>query len=243
MILPGIFDHMEESRDNPALLVRRLNAAPMKTPLGLASGDTCVQETSISGDSPTGRSGLPASDLDLLRSAAKGASAAFRELVDRHSPGLFRLAQWLSGNRADAEDVLQETFTGAFKGMSRFDGRAAVKTWLTQILIRQASKMRHRRSRYRFPARPDPSGGGSAPVGESAEPSIASGTITIDQRIDLANMIQELPEDHRQIILLREIDGMSYEEIAQTLNIPRGTVESRIHRARAGLRKLLGGYE
>ena len=183
---------------------------------------------------------MSANDLDLLRSSAQGDSAAFRELVDRHSSGLFRLAQWLVGNRADAEDVLQETFTGAFKGMSRFNGRASVKTWLTQILIRQASKMRSRRGRLRPTAQPDPSGGGSAPGGE---PSVASATTSVDQRIDLAAMIQQLPEDHRQVVLLREVEGMSYEEIAQTLGIPRGTVESRIHRARAGLRKLLSSYE
>jgi len=208
---------MEETRDNPALLDR----PPMKA-------------------SSSRSSGLSASDLDLLQSAVKGDSSAFRELVDRHSEGLFRLAQWLSGNRADAEDVLQETFTGAFKGMSRFAGRASVKTWLTQILIRQASKMRHRRGRMKIAAHPDPSGGGS---GGASEPCVGSGMTTVDRRIDLAAMIQKLPEDHRQVILLREVEGMSYEEISQTLDIPRGTVESRIHRARQSLRKLLSGYE
>jgi len=214
---PVFFNNrMEETRDNPALLDR-----PSKETVSRSSG-------------------LTTSDLDLLQSSAKGNDRAFRELVDRHSDSLFRLAQWLCGNRADAEDVLQETFTGAFKGMSRFAGRASVKTWLTQILIRQASKIRQRRGRMRITAPPDPSGGGS---GGSGEPSVGSKTTTIDQQIDLATMIQQLPEDHRQVVLLREVEGMSYDEIAQTLGIPRGTVESRIHRARAGLRKLLGDYE
>lgn len=183
---------------------------------------------------------MSVSDLDLLRSSANGDHTAFRALVDRHSEALFRLAQWLSGNRADAEDVLQETFTGAFKSMSRFAGRASVKTWLTQILIRQASKMRHRRGRMKIAAHPDPSGGGS---GGAGEPWVNSPVSTVDRRIDLALMIEQLPEDHRQVILLREVEGMSYDEISQTLGIPRGTVESRIHRARASLRKLLTGYE
>jgi RNA polymerase sigma-70 factor (ECF subfamily) len=89
-------------------------------------------------------------------------------------------------------------------------------------------------------AHPDPSGGGS---GGAGEPWVSSPVATVDRRIDLAVMIQQLPEDHRQVILLREVEGMSYEEISQTLGIPRGTVESRIHRARASLRKLLTGYE
>src|SRR5690242_8950183 len=163
---------MEETPDNPALLDR-------PSPKML----------------PSGSSGSTVSDLDLLQLSCKGDGLAFRELVDRHSESLFRLAQWLSGNRADAEDVLQETFTGAFKSMGRFAGRASVKTWLTQILIRQASKMRHRRGRMKIAAHPDPSGGGSGGAGEQW---VNSPMTAVDRRIDLALMIQQLPEDHRQ---------------------------------------------
>jgi len=230
---------MEEIPLNPALLDGPFKSPSVNTIKDLSPGESCISEACISRETPTAGSEGPASDTELLRSSVNGDGGAFAELVDRHSAALFRLAQWLLGNRADAEDVLQETFAGAFKGMARFSGRAAVKTWLTQILIRQASKMRYRRGRLRISAPLDPSGGGSG----GGEPAVASETTNIDRQMDLTAMIQELPEDHRQVILLREVDGMSYEEIAQTLGIPRGTVESRIHRARAGLRKLLGGYE
>jgi len=89
----------------------------------------------------------PATDLELLRAAAGGDRRAFHELVGRHSDGLFRLAVTLSRSRADAEDVLQETLIGAYRGLAKFDGRASVKTWLTQILLRQSARMWHKGKR------------------------------------------------------------------------------------------------
>src|SRR5207302_7695719 len=70
------------------------------------------------------------SDIDLLRQAAAGDGRAFHRLVDRHADRLFRLSVSLVGNSSDAEDVVQETFAGAFKGLRQFEGRASVKTWL-----------------------------------------------------------------------------------------------------------------
>src|SRR4051794_33881789 len=77
------------------------------------------------------------SDIDLLRQAAAGDGRAFHLLVDRHADRLFRLSVSLIGNSSDAEDVVQETFAGAFKGLRQFEGRASVKTWLTRILFTQ----------------------------------------------------------------------------------------------------------
>ena len=177
-------------------------------------------------------------DHDLLRRAAGGERGAFHELVGRHTDGLFRLAVSLSKNRSDAEDVLQETFVGAYRGMARFNGRASVKTWLTQILIRQAAKMCHKTKRSRQAVAIDSPAG--AATGESlSRPSNETAT---DRRLDLTAVIDCLPVDHRQIILLREIQGLSYEEIARVLGVPQGTVESRLHRARAGLKQRLKGY-
>jgi RNA polymerase sigma-70 factor (ECF subfamily) len=80
----------------------------------------------------------------------------------------------------------------------------------------------------------------SAAAGESlARPSAEE---NIDRRIDLTAVINTLPDDHREVILLREVRGLSYEEIAEVLRVPQGTVESRLHRARAGLRQRLKGY-
>jgi len=83
---------------------------------------------------------LEATDLELVRAAGGGDEGAFHALMDRHMKSLYRIAMGLTGNHADAEDVLQETFVGAFKGLRRFDGRSSVRTWLIAILTRQAAK-------------------------------------------------------------------------------------------------------
>jgi RNA polymerase sigma-70 factor (ECF subfamily) len=180
----------------------------------------------------------PAADLALLRAAADGDGRAFHDLVGRHSDSLFRLAVTLCRSRADAEDVLQETLIGAYRGLAKFDGRASVKTWLTQILLRQSAKMWNKGRRMSQAGRIDSPAG--AATGESlARPSAED---DVDRRADLMAAIDALPDDHREVILLREVRGLSYDEIARVLRVPHGTVESRLHRARAGLRQRLKGY-
>jgi RNA polymerase sigma-70 factor (ECF subfamily) len=178
------------------------------------------------------------SDLELLRAAADGDRPAFHVIIERHSPALFRLAVSLSRNRSDAEDVVQETFVGAFRGMSKFNGQASVKTWLTQILIRQAARMWHSTRRVREAVAID-----AVPGASGVEVlSVASTVADADRRMDLMAVIQTLTEEHRQVIILREVQGLSYEEMARALGVPQGTVESRLHRARAGLKQRLKGY-
>jgi RNA polymerase sigma-70 factor (ECF subfamily) len=84
-------------------------------------------------------------DLNLVRRAVQGDSRAFHELVDRHAQSLYRLAVSLSGNSADAEDLVQECLAGAYKGLARFEGRSSVKTWLTRILVTQVARWRRSR--------------------------------------------------------------------------------------------------
>ena len=89
--------------------------------------------------SGSGESVLEPIDLDLWKAAVHGDHGAFHTLVDRHARGLFRVAVSLSASRSDAEDICQETFAAAFKGLKGFDGRASIKTWLTRILMRRAA--------------------------------------------------------------------------------------------------------
>jgi RNA polymerase sigma-70 factor (ECF subfamily) len=172
-----------------------------------------------------------ADDIQLLHRAAGGDEAAFHRLVDRHAQALYRLAFSLIGNTADAEDVLQETFIGAFRGLGGFEARASVKTWLTRILLTQAAKWR--REGKRHPVQP---------IGEN-QPAGASGPgETVDRRIDIHAALQQLTPEHREILVLREFEHLAYEQIAQVLGVPRGTVESRLHRARLELREKLHAY-
>ena len=181
-------------------------------------------------------------DRELLRRASEGDQAAFRELLGRHARYLYGIAHSLTRNPADAEDLVQETWIGAIR--STFRGEASVRTWLVSILVRQVATLRRskRRSKWRlvlpwFSGRDAESD--SSPEAEPAVPPATSGS---EARMDLSRMLETLSPEHREVIVLRELEGLSYEEMAVTLGVPRGTVESRLHRAREQLRSRFEGY-
>ncbi len=186
----------------------------------------------MSGELQSSRSNGPeVTDAELLRRVAGGDGRAFRQLVDAHADRLYRLAHSLVGNASDAEDVVQETLTGAFRGAAKFEGRSSVKSWLTRILMTQAAKFWRDRHGKR-----------DAALVNEYESSAAGPTGAVDAKIDLQACLQKLTAEHREVLVLREIDGMSYEEAAEALGVPRGTVESRLFRARAELRRRLNEY-
>jgi RNA polymerase sigma-70 factor, ECF subfamily len=181
-------------------------------------------------------------DKELLRRAGQGDQTAFRELLDRHARYLYGIAHSLTRNPADAEDLVQETWIGAIR--STFRGDASVRTWLVSILVRQAAALRRskRRSKWRlvlpwFSGRDVES---DALPGD--EPAASSSIPGSEARMDLSRMLETLSPEHREVIVLRELQGLSYEEIATELSLPRGTVESRLHRAREQLRTRFEGY-
>jgi RNA polymerase sigma-70 factor (ECF subfamily) len=170
----------------------------------------------------------------LVRQIGHGDEAAFRELVNRQSRYLYGIAYSMSGNAADAEDLVQETFVAVLN--SAFRGESAVRTWLVQILVRRAAMLRRSRKRRSTWVQRD------AATDNAAVAPRTSGTAGAEAKLDLAVMLERLSPEHRQVIVLREIEGLSYEEIADALGVPRGTVESRLHRARADLRERFKGY-
>jgi RNA polymerase sigma-70 factor (ECF subfamily) len=150
---------------------------------------------------------------------------------------MYRLAYMLIGSAADAEDVLQETWAGAFKSLRRFEGRSTVRTWLTRILTTQVALWRRKR-RGGIVSLDDAPG---AEADALPRPE-ASASRQSDWQADLTVALAKLTIDHREVIVLREVEGLSYDEIAEALRVPRGTVESRLHRARGELRKHLSAY-
>ena len=172
-------------------------------------------------------------DAELLRRMPSDPTA-YRELVGRHARYLYGIAFSLSGNAADAEDLVQETFAATLT--SEFRGEAVVRTWLVQILVRRAAMLRR--------GRKHPAIAGRIGLSDEATPAKtpASGVAGSDARLDLAVMLEALSPEHRQVIVLREIEGLSYDEMAAALGVPRGTVESRLHRARAELRRRYQEY-
>ena len=180
------------------------------------------------------------SDSDLLAQIGRGDQAAFRTLLDRHARYLFGVAHAMSGSTADAEDLVQETLMGAVTSAGKFRGESSVRTWLVRILINRVRMWRRSGKRHEGTVRLDDAHASGSP----GEPASAGGPVAsaVDAKLDLTQMLAQLSPEHRQVIILRELQGMTYEEMAQALEVPRGTVESRLHRAREELRKRFKGY-
>jgi RNA polymerase sigma-70 factor (ECF subfamily) len=178
-------------------------------------------------------------DLALVRLARDGDDQAFHALIDRHARSLFRAALSLSHNRADAEDLMQETMLGAYRGLKNFAGRSSVRSWLLQILTRQGAKAWYR-SRHNRATRPLED---SDPHREPGRPPTAADrpAASVDQRLDVIDVLKCLSPAHREVLVLRDVQGLSYQEIAEVIGVPRGTVESRLSRARAEFRRWYEG--
>lgn len=189
-----------------------------------------------------GKALVQPTDLDLIRRAAGQDQQAFAVLVGRYAQSLYRLAYVMVGSAADAEDVLQETLVGAYRGLANFEERSSVKTWLSRILVRQAAHLLRSRKTRRGRLTKSMDGPVAPP---SDDPGMASGPgdEAVRRKMDVAAALKTLSPEHREIILLREFQGLAYEEIAQVLDVPRGTVDSRLSRARRELQQRLKDYE
>lgn len=187
-------------------------------------------------------------DQCLVNRAQAGDVRAFEALVRRHERWVFTLALRMVGNRGDAEDVAQEVFLKAYRGLSGFRGGSRFSTWLYAIASHHC--LNHLAARDSRARRAERSAG--SPAGRRGEPPSAldrvadatPGPDAVLERRELRRMIQhellQLAEHHRIVLILRDIQGMSYEAIAATLGVELGTVRSRLHRARMELKARLG---
>jgi RNA polymerase sigma-70 factor, ECF subfamily len=178
--------------------------------------------------------------LSRVRWAQRGDDSAFDELVRHYEAELRGAALFLTGQPSDADDIVQETFIAAYEGLGRFEGKASFKTWLSRILFLRAAK-HHRSQRVRRLAHPIRLSDASRELLSGA----AAGTTSADAleiRQDVLDALQTLQPEHREVLILRELQGLSYREIAGVLEIADGTVESRLFRARSELKERLKEY-
>ena len=172
---------------------------------------------------------------ELVRAAAKGNTLAFEELVRLHEKKVYALTLRMCGNPEDARDAAQEAFLSAWRGLPSFRGEAGFSTWLYRLASNAAIDQLRRNRRQREEA--------SLDAGEMDTPDQSPGPQEAAEGSELqravADGLASLSEDHRRILLLREYQELSYDEIAQTLDMDLGTVKSRISRARRALRKIL----
>ena len=195
----------------------------------------------LGGDDPS----TPAT-AELLEAIRAGDADALERVAREHAPRLFRLALRLTGRREDAEDLVQETLLAALPALSRFEGRAKLSTYLMRALGNRFKNRLRARSRSRLVdwfrgrrpgAAPDEA---DAVDAVDASPSALDGLVTLERAARVRDAVTRI-EPHRRLALLRrEVEELSYEEIAEMTGVPVGTVRSRLARARDDLRSILG---
>jgi len=187
------------------------------------------------------------SDEILVKKSQKGDYPSFEELVKRYEKKIYNLAYRIMGNREDASDVLQETFLQAFKKLAGFKGKAKFSTWLYRIAV-NICLMRKRKGKKMETVSLD------VPILTKKEDEIKrelrddwskSPLATLENKEvknNLSRAIDSLPEEYRTVFLLRGLNGLSNEEVAEVLKISLPAVKSRLHRARLFLRDRLSQY-
>jgi RNA polymerase sigma-70 factor (ECF subfamily) len=175
-------------------------------------------------------------DAHLIDDALAGSSAAFGQLVERYQDRLFNTLVHITGSAEDAQDIAQEAFVQAFLKLNTFQRSAAFYTWLYRIAFNLAVSQRRRR-------RPTSSLehgrdlGCEDPVAPSTDPAASLEQQELAAQVQAA--MNQLSDEFRSVLVLREIDGHDYDTIATMLDLPVGTVRSRLHRARLQLKDLL----
>src|SRR3954468_6591290 len=171
-------------------------------------------------------------DADLVRRTTRGELTAFEELVDRHRPVVVRVAARIVGSD-DAEDVSQDAFLRAFHRLDRFRGDAPFRAWLLRITHNAALDHLARR-------RPEPVDPQAFDASEPSASRPPAERLELRERIErLERKLHGLSAQHRTVLVLRDAEGMSYEEIADITDSPLGSVKGRLHRARREFAEML----
>lgn len=178
---------------------------------------------------------MSATELEpLVHAAREGDKRAFDELVRRTYGDVYSLAMRLTGNEADASDVVQDTYVRAFRALRRFRGDAAFSTWLYRIASNCASTFLSRRSKQRCDSLAEIEVVDDDP---GTDPTLLAEASTLRQAIDKA--LDQLPQRLRAVVVLKDVEDLSHREIADRLGISESATKVRLHRARHALRRLV----
>ena len=185
------------------------------------------------------RDDVNADERRLITETLGGRSEAFGELVRRYQDRLYNAVLRVTDHPDDALDVVQDAFVNAYQSLGSFKGDAEFYTWLYRIAFNTAvSLKRRRRALVSLEAGRD----GETSIDPSDPSSEARPEAALERREDevmLAAALQRLSVEHRTVLVLKDIEGMKYEQMAEVLGVPIGTIRSRLHRARLELRELI----
>jgi RNA polymerase sigma-70 factor, ECF subfamily len=170
-------------------------------------------------------------DEELVRRYLAGDSAAFTALVHRHERRVYNLAYRMLGREEDARDAAQDAFLNALRRLSTFRGQAAFTTWMHRVTMNTCYDILRRRKRE--PLIDDPER--ELPERVSTDPAAAVATA-----VDVQRALVQVPREFRAVLVLHDIQDLGYEDVAEILGVPVGTVKSRLHRGRIALARLLG---
>jgi len=168
-------------------------------------------------------------DRELAARAVAGDDGAFAELVRRHERRVYNLALRMLGRSEDARDAAQDAFVSCYRNLSKFRGDAAFSTWLHRIAVNACyDVLRRRRDVLGLDEAPEP-------------PPAADHGDAVTTSVDVRRALLAIPDEFRTVLVLHDIQDLGYDEIARILEVPVGTVKSRLHRARVALGRALGG--
>lgn len=192
--------------------------------------------------------GIHPEEAAVVEQLKAGSEEAFAWLISRYQQPLYSLIYRILPDPGDAPDITQEVFVKVFRGISRFQGEASLRTWIYRIALHEALNQRRwwsRHSHREVTFEPVPEAGQEYSVADSLvdqneSPFDAAARAEVTARVESA--LREVPEPFRTVVALRDIEGFSYEEIAEILNTSLGTVKSRLTRGRAHLKRLLAPF-
>ncbi len=176
---------------------------------------------------------MTATDLELIDAARAGDRGAMDTLLRRHYDRIFAVCRKVTGNDADAADAAQEAMISIVRSLARFDGRSSFSTWVYRIATN--ASLDELRRRKRRPVVGTTESVGHDVAHEVVDPDAGIRIEIVAERLAIDTALREVPDDFRIPIVLRDLAGLDYAEIAEVLSIPVGTVKSRIARGRAAL--------
>jgi len=175
-------------------------------------------------------------DEDLVRRYLAGDPRAFAVLVERHSPRVYNVAMRMLGDADEARDATQDAFLTVVRKATQFRGEAAFSTWLHRIAVNACYDILRKRRRQPMLRRIDDEGD---PIEETGPP-VSDHADSTAGTIDVGRALQRIPDEYRIVLVLADVQDLPYEEIARTLDVPIGTVKSRVHRGRVALARAMG---